>query len=132
MKYLGHIADKDGRRPDPDRATAIKDMPAPENTTQLRSFLDLANYYQNFIPKMHEQREPLNQQLKKYKRWEWTTECQAAFEEIKKILTSNLFLSHFNPELDIIVASDASQHGIGACLLHIMPDGSKQPIAFGS
>ena len=29
IKYLGHIIDKDGRRPDPERATAIKDMPTP-------------------------------------------------------------------------------------------------------
>ena len=35
IKYLGHIIDKDGRRPNPDRATAIK---GPENTTQLQSF----------------------------------------------------------------------------------------------
>ena len=96
-------------------------MPALENY----SFLWLANYYQSFIPKMYELRAPLNQLLKKDKRWEWTIEYQAALEEIKKILTSNLLLSHFNPELDIIVASDA-------CLLHIMPDGSKQPIAFAS
>ena len=88
---------------------AIRDMSAPENTTQLQSFLGLANYYQNFIPKMHELRAPLNQLLKKDKCWEWTSECQSAFEEIKKILTSNLFLTYFNPELDTIVASDASQ-----------------------
>ena len=81
---------------------------------------------------MHELWAPLNQLLKKDECWEWTTECQAAFEEIKKIFTSNLFLSRFNVELDIIVASDASQYGIGACLLHIIPDGSKQPIAFAS
>ena len=81
---------------------------------------------------MHELWALLNQLLKKDKRWEWMTECQAAFEEIKKILTSNLFLSHFNPELDIIAACDASQYGIGACLLHIISDGSKQPIAFAS
>ena len=31
IKYLGHIIDKDGRRPDPYRATAIKDMPVPDN-----------------------------------------------------------------------------------------------------
>ena len=38
MKYFGLIIDKDGRRSDPDRATAIKGMPAPENATQLESF----------------------------------------------------------------------------------------------
>ena len=31
--YLGHIIDKDGRRPDPERALAIKDMPALDNDT---------------------------------------------------------------------------------------------------
>ena len=45
IKYLRHIIDKDGGRPDPDRATAIKDMPARENTTQLQSLLRLSNYY---------------------------------------------------------------------------------------
>ena len=37
-------------------------------------------------------------------------------------------LTHYNPELDIM-ASDASSHGIGACILHKMPDGSKKPVA---
>ena len=49
IKYLGHIIDKDGRRPDPERATAIKDMPAPDNVTTLQSFLGLANYYQTSL-----------------------------------------------------------------------------------
>ena len=39
IKYLGHIIDKDGRRFDPERATAIKDMPTPDNVTTLHSFL---------------------------------------------------------------------------------------------
>ena len=49
IKYLGHIIDKDWRRPDPERALAIQDMPAPDNVTTLQSFLGLANYYQTFI-----------------------------------------------------------------------------------
>ena len=31
IKYLGRMINYDCRRPDPDRATAIKDMPAPDN-----------------------------------------------------------------------------------------------------
>ena len=65
IKYLGHIIDKDGRHPDPERATAIKDIPAPDNVTTLQSFLGLANYYQSFIKNLHDLCAPLNELLKK-------------------------------------------------------------------
>ena len=56
IKYLGHIIDKDRRRSDPERATAIKDMPASDNVTTLQSFLELANYDQSFIKNLHDLR----------------------------------------------------------------------------
>ena len=102
IKYLGHIIDKDGRRPDPEWAVMIKDMPAPDNITSLQSFCGLANYYQVFTQKMHDLHALLNELLKKNKPWDWIAE----FEKIKKTLTSELFLTHYNPDLEIIVASD--------------------------
>ena len=70
--------------------------------------------------------------LRREKKWIWTKECEQAFREIKNKLTSDLFLSHFDPNLDIIVASDASTHGVGACILHKWKDGKVRPIAFAS
>lgn len=40
--------------------------------------------------------------------------CQEAFEKIKEVLTSALFLTHYDPNRDIIVTSDARSYGIGA------------------
>ena len=128
IKYLEDIIDKVGRRPDPERATVIKDMPAPDNVTTLQSFLGLANKYQSFIKNMHDLRAPLNELLKD-KKWKWMPECQTAFDQIKKALISDLFLTHYDAKLEIIVASDASSYGVGACILHKMPDGTKKPIA---
>ena len=51
IKYLGHIINKDGKRPDPERATAIKDMPAPDNVTSLQSFLWTCKLLPNFNKK---------------------------------------------------------------------------------
>ena len=49
IKYLGHIINRDGRRPGQERTNAIKNMPAPDNVQALQSFLSLANFYQGFI-----------------------------------------------------------------------------------
>ena len=69
IKYLGHIIDKDGRRPDPERAAAIKNKPVPDNIASLQSFPRLANYYQIFISNMHDLRVPLKELLSKEKPW---------------------------------------------------------------
>jgi hypothetical protein len=65
IKYLGFIVDKEGRRPDPQKVTAVTNMPAPTNITTLRSFLGLVNYYQSFVPNMRTIRQPLDDLLKK-------------------------------------------------------------------
>ena len=132
IKYLGQIIDSQGRRPDPQRTEAIEKMPAPNNIAQLQSFLGLAQYYAIYIPKMHKLRVPLNELLKKRQKWIWSKECQSAFEEIKKCLLSDLALAHFDPQKELIVASDASDYRLGAVLLHRLEDGSTKPIAHAS
>ena len=76
--------DKDGRRPDPERVAAIKDMPAPINIASLQSFLGLANYYQIFISNRHDLRAPLQELLKKDNPRVWTAEYQEVFEKMEK------------------------------------------------
>lgn len=129
IKYLGHIIDEEGRRPDPERATAIIKMPAPKNLAELQSFLGLVNYYQEFIPNMHKLRAPLNELLQKEKVLEWSYEYQKMFDKIIKTLTADIFLVHYDPKLKIIFAST---YGVGACILHKMPDGTLKPIAHAS
>ena len=52
IKYLGHIINRDGRRPDPERANAIRNMLAPDNIQALQSFPGLTKFYQGFINNM--------------------------------------------------------------------------------
>ena len=41
-------------------------------------------------------------------------------------------LVHFDPKLPITLACDASSYGVGAVLVHQMPDGTEHPIGFAS
>ena len=54
------------------------------------------------------------------------------FEKNKEKQTSDLFLKHYNPDLDIIVASNASSNDLRSCILHKMTDGTTKPMAHGS
>ena len=50
VRYLGHIIDKNGIRPQPDKLKAIVDMSLPQNPKELSSFLGMVNCYDKFTP----------------------------------------------------------------------------------
>ena len=72
-------------------------------------------------------RAPLNNLLKKGVKWDWTKNLERIFQKMKKILISDLFLAHFNPKQEVIVASDVSDYGIGSVTLHRFEDGMTKP-----
>ena len=110
---------------------AVEAAPQPQNVTALRSFWGLVNYYK-FIPNLASVLHPLYQLLEKCRKWKWSTACEEAFLKCKKLLTSDCVLTHYDLNLPVRLACDASQHGIGAVLSHVMPTGVERPIAFAS
>ena len=65
-------------------------MTALTNISNLQAFLGLANNDGNFIPNMHVLSAPLNKLLEKDLKWNWSTECQHIFEEIKRNINVRL------------------------------------------
>ena len=53
-------------------------------------------------------------------------------QKIEKTFTLDLSLTHYDPTFNIIVESDAILYGIGACIFHILPDGSLKAMAHAS
>lgn len=49
IQYCGFIIRADGIRKDKAKLEAIKKMPRPRNTHELRSFMGMINYYGRFI-----------------------------------------------------------------------------------
>ena len=48
------------------------------------------------------------------------------------MLTSKRLLTHYNSQLPLVLACDGSAYGVGAVLVHLMPDGTEKPIAYAS
>jgi hypothetical protein len=56
----------------------------PITISEIWSFLRLAGYYRRFIKDFSKIAKPMTKLQKKNKAFEWTKECQASFEELKK------------------------------------------------
>ncbi|XP_058820892.1 uncharacterized protein K02A2.6-like [Topomyia yanbarensis] len=132
IKYVGHLLDRSGLRPDPSKVQAINEMPPPTDVSGVRSFLGAINYYGKFVPSMRTLRYPLDELLKADAKFEWTEKCQAAFNKFKEVLKSDLLLTHYNPALDIVVSADASSVGVGVTLSHKFPDGTLKVVQHAS
>jgi Reverse transcriptase (RNA-dependent DNA polymerase) len=84
IEYLGMIIREGRISMDAVKLGGIRDWPVPTMLKQTRSFLGFGNFYQKFISHYSELARPLNDLMKKDKKFEWSTECQEAFDTIKK------------------------------------------------
>ena len=119
IKYLKKINNAKGWRPGLERSSVIQNTPASTNIAKLQVFLGLTNYYQVYTNNIPGLRAPLKELLKKKKKkWNWTEKMPGSFPKNKRHADIRTIPTHFNPKEKLILASDASNVGIGAVLLY--------------
>jgi len=129
---LGHQISQSGLHPTKEKVRAIVEAPAPQNVSQLKSFLGMLNYYSKFLPNLSIVLAPLYSLLHKNRTWQWKTAQESAFTEAKKLLTSSQVLVHYDSCKPLVLSCDASPYGVGTVLSHKLDDGSEHPVAFAS
>lgn len=132
VKLLGFRVSKEGIHPTKEGVESLKNLPRPTNVKQLRSFLGSINFYSKFIPNLQSTCAPLNRLLQDSVKWEWTNEDENIFIALKSALSSEDTLVHYNPSLPLVMATDASEYGVGAILMHRYPNGQLRPITAAS
>jgi hypothetical protein len=101
--FLGHVISVGGVSVDPGKVKDVLNWMPPTTISEIQSFLGLAGYYRRFIKDFSKIAKPMMKLLEKNKAFEWTGECQASFEEVKKRLTSSpvLILPELTKKFDI-------------------------------
>ena len=68
---------------DPVKVKGILDWPEPTCVKDIQSFLGFGNFYRRFIDHFLDLAKLLNNLTKKDTPWNWTAECQKAFNMLK-------------------------------------------------
>ena len=112
--------------------SVLSDFSVPKDVTGVCSFLGLANQLSGFVPDFAYMTVNLRTLTAKKNALQWLPEHQNDFEKVKKLLTSDMVVTHFDPNLPVTVLTDASRlHGLGYAMGHFI-DGKFKVLACGS
>ena len=132
VEYLGHIIGPGGLRMDPGKVKIIQDWPEPKKVKDIQSFLGFANFYRRYIHNYSDIVVPLTRLTRKNNPWDFLDKCRLAFSLLKNSFTTALVLTHWRPDLPIIVETDASDYALAAILSVQETNRDVHPVAFHS
>ena len=114
--FLGHQISAKGVSPCPEKVRAIVELPIPSSKADLQRFLGMTAYLAKFIPKLSDETSMLRELLKKEIVWSFTPNHVEQFEKIKQIISRDIALKFFDPDLPTKITCDSSKVGLGATL----------------
>jgi len=130
VEFLGVVIGPGVVRMQKEKVDGVLSWPTPRSTKDMQKFMGLANYYRQFIQNFSKVVKPLNMLVEKDRKWEWGTEQQGAFEELKRRFTTELVLAVPDRNQEMRVEADVSDYATGGMLSVKGVDGKWRPVAF--
>jgi hypothetical protein len=132
VTFLGHVVGQGQVKTIDAKIEAICNFPKPVTRKELMRFLGMAGYYRKFCPNFSTISDPLTRLLRKGQKFDWSLECDRAFDQLKAMLQSSPVLTAPNFVLPFKLAVDASDVAAGAVLLQEDSDGVSHPVCYFS
>ncbi|XP_071927641.1 uncharacterized protein [Coffea arabica] len=116
-KFLGYMISKEGVRANPDKIKAITDMAPPRNIKEVQRLTGRMAALNRYLSKSAVRGAPFFKALKANRQFEWSLECQRAFDELKAHLARLPALT--SPELGetLFIYLAAGEGAISAVLV---------------
>ena len=130
--FLGKVVGQGKVRLVRAKVQAIDKSPPPATKKELMRFLGMIGYYRSFCCNFSSVVAPLTNLLKFSVKFQWTADCQQAFENAKSLLSSAPVLAAPKLEEPFQLQVDASQVGAGAVLLQKDENDIERPVCYFS
>ena len=132
VEYLGYILSPSGLTMSDDKVKIIQDWLEPKKVKDIQSFLSFTNFYHRFIFNYSDIVIPLTHLIQKNISWKFNSSCQDAFNSLKKAFTSTPILTHWIPDVQLIVETDALDYALAAILSIVNEDNEVHSVVFYS
>ena len=114
-KFLGFMVSQKGIEANPDKIRAILDMKPPKNIKEVQSLTGRVAALNKFVSKATDKCLPFFKILRKA--FEWTDQCQKAFQDLKVYLTTAPLLSPSILGEDLYLYLAVSPHAVSSALV---------------
>ena len=114
-KFLGFMLLQRGIEANLDKIQAIIEMAPPKNVKEVQSLNGKVAALNRFVSKAMDKCLPFFRTLKKS--FEWTDECQQAFEHLKAYLSSPPLLSPLKPREELFLYMVVSPAAINVAMI---------------
>ncbi|GBG78907.1 hypothetical protein CBR_g28621 [Chara braunii] len=116
LEYFGHYVTPQGIHPLADKIEALRVWPEPTNTTDVRSFMGFAGYYQRFITKYSRIAAPMTRLQSPKVPFVFDDDARQSFQALKTAMLMAPVLSIYDPILPTRVTTD----GFGYCIRAVL------------
>lgn len=127
VKFMGHILFEGKFKANLKYRDAILKMKKPSDKAAVSRFLGILKYLAKFIPNLSKQSAHLRNLTRNDVAFEWTENHDLEFKKLLEIVTSEPVLAIYDPNLPIIVQTDASKDGLGCVIVQ-----NGHPVAYAS
>ena len=130
VKFLEVVIEPNRIEMEKEKIDRVLSQPEPKNMKDIRKFLDFTNYYRKFIKDFAQVARPINMLMRKNVKWQWRSEQQKAFDELKQIFTTRLVLVALDLDREFRMEADTSNYATGGVLSIKYSDELWRPVTF--
>ncbi|KAL2232611.1 UNVERIFIED_CONTAM: Retrovirus-related Pol polyprotein from transposon 17.6 [Sesamum indicum] len=130
-KFLGYLISERGIEMNPEKIEAILKLKSPTNIKEVQKLTGKLASLNRFISKSSDRNLPFFKVLRKTKNFEWTEECEQAFQDLKTYLRSPPLLANPKGSEVLYVYLAVSENAISSALIR-EEGGVQSPIYYVS